>query len=329
MPLSCNQKPKRCFQGKIPGYDGFLIDEATAFRFRSDSAEVIFPYLTGRELLGEFRIERWVIDFGSCDMIGAARFDSAFEHCRREVLPKVQQTYADALRTQSDMIQARKEHLDRWWQLWNRRDELTAELRALPRYLACSRVTRRPIMTFVSSSICPSDLVQVFGFADDYSFGILQSTIHFEWFRRNSSRLKIESDMRYSVRDVFETFPWPQGASFLGPTTQQIEAVVKASREILCVRREALKRMAGGLRALYRTLDLPGRSALKDAHEKLDAAVRAAYNFRSDVDPTQQLVGLNRLIAARIAARESVVAPGIPPTYPDVVGLTTNDCYGA
>jgi len=33
------------------------------------------------------------------------------------------------------------------------------------------------------------------------------------------------------------------------------------------------------MRALYRTLELPGRHPLKDAHAALDAAVLAAYGF--------------------------------------------------
>ena len=37
--------------------------------------------------------------------------------------------------------------------------------------------------------------------------------------------------------------------------------------------------MKGGLRALYRTLELPGVNPLKAAHAALDAAVLAAYVF--------------------------------------------------
>jgi len=45
------------------------------------------------------------------------------------------------------------------------------------------------------------------------------------------------------------------------------------------VRAKALKVTTGGLRAVYRTLELPGRHPLKDAHAALDAAVLAAYGF--------------------------------------------------
>ena len=43
-------------------------------------------------------------------------------------------------------------------------------------------VTKRPIFMFISSKIRPSNLIQVFGFADDFSFGVLQSYAHWLWF---------------------------------------------------------------------------------------------------------------------------------------------------
>jgi hypothetical protein len=45
------------------------------------------------------------------------------------------------------------------------------------------------------------------------------------------------------------------------------------------VRAEALSKMKGGLRALYRTLELPGANPLRDTHAALDTAVLNAYGF--------------------------------------------------
>jgi len=39
------------------------------------------------------------------------------------------------------------------------------------------------------------------------------------------------------------------------------------------VRAAALPKLKGGLRALYRSLELPGANPLKDAHAALDATV--------------------------------------------------------
>ncbi len=48
--------------------------------------------------------------------------------------------------------------------------------------------------------------------------------------------------------------------------------------------------MRGGLRALYRTLELPGQNPLKAAHGALDAAVLAAYGFDPSGDLLAQLL---------------------------------------
>lgn len=305
-PLACNKVPKRCFQGKIPGYQGFLLSADDVAALGLAASPVVVPYLTGRELLGDFQVKRWAIDFGAMTMLEAARHEVAFQRVKDEVLPAVQRAYDDAVAASSDMVAARREHLERWWQFWNRRDELRAALAGLRRYIGCSRVTRRPIMQFIESGLCPSDLVQVFAFEDDYSFGVLQSGFHFEWFK-TSSRLKVESDLRYSVRDVFETFPWPQS-----PDRSAVRSVVRAAVELRRVRAEFVGDGKGGLRALYRTLDLPGANPLRDVHSALDEAVRQAYGFSTRSDWLKSLLDLNAAVATSIDRGELVTPPGAP-----------------
>jgi hypothetical protein len=133
--------------------------------------------------------------------------------------------------------------------------------------------------------------------------------------------------LRYTPESVFDTFPWPQA-----PTEKQIDAIAAAGCEIRRIRTEALLTMHGGLRALYRTLDLPGKNPLRDAHAKLDAAVLAAYGFSAKGDLLQQLLDLNRAVAQKVGAGDTankVISPGLPPSYPDPARLLTADCLGA
>lgn len=92
------------------------------------------------------------------------------------------------------------------------------------------------------------------------------------------------------------------------------------------MRAEALSVTTGGLRAVYRTLELPGKHPLKDAHAALDAAVIAAYGFDAKQDLLAQLLDLNLAVAAREKAGETVTAPGVPPSYGDARKLVTEDC---
>ena len=99
-----------------------------------------------------------------------------------------------------------------------------------------------------------------------------------------------------------------------------------AGREVRRVRADALTKIKGGLRAVYRTLELPGKSPLKDAHAALDTATLAAYGFAPKQDLLAQLLDLNLAVAKRIEADEPVTPPGVPPAYGEPKALRTSDC---
>jgi len=209
--------------------------------------------------------------------------------------------------------------LDTWWALKRPRNDLQQALKKLSRYVACSAVMKRPTFVFISANYLPTNALKIFAFEDDYSFGVLQSDTHWLWFITKCS--KLTERFRYTPESVFDTFPWPQTA-----TVKQIDAVAAAARELRRVRAEALPKMKGGLRALYRTLELPGANPLKDAHAALDTAVLTAYGFSAKKDLLAQLLALNQQVAAKIEKGEPVTAPGVPKHYPDATKLVTEDC---
>ena len=108
--------------------------------------------------------------------------------------------------------------LSRWWQLSYAREDMKKVTQKLNRYIVCARVTKRPIFEFISTNINPNAALVVFPFEDDYTFGILQSDIHWSWFLNRCSTLK--RDYRYTSNTVFDSFPWPQIA-----TSAQIKKV--------------------------------------------------------------------------------------------------------
>ncbi|MGB7159658.1 MAG: type IIL restriction-modification enzyme MmeI, partial [Tepidisphaeraceae bacterium] len=320
LQIQANQKPKRVFQGNTPGHDGFVLsaDETGVLLKKDDlSKEVVRPYLIGRELLsGDGLPDRFIIDFAQRDQMEAGTFSAAFAHVQANVLPDIR-SKAEA---EKGADRSRRAQLERWWMHWrSRADRAEAAAKLRGRYIVCSRVTKRPIFVFVSTDILPGDALQTFTFDDDYSFGQLQSSLHFLWFVTNCSKLK--SDFRYTPESVFDTFPWPQS-----PTKAQIDAVASTGREVRRVRAEALAVIDGGLRAVYRTLELPGKHPLKETHAALDAAVLDAYGFSPKQDLLAQLLELNHAVAAREKRGEPVTAPGVPPGYPEPAQLVTSDC---
>lgn len=141
------------------------------------------------------------------------------------------------------------------------------------------------------------------------------------WFIAKSSKMK--ADYWYTPESVFDTFPWPQG-----PSAKQVDAVVEVGREIRRIRSSFMQAAEGGLRVLYRTLDLPGKNPLKEAHDVLDAAVFDAYGFSAKKDVLGQLLTLNQSIAALAVAGKTLQGPGVPSGYVTPAKLVTNDCFG-
>ncbi|WP_230971725.1 DNA methyltransferase [Nitrogeniibacter aestuarii] len=324
--LGCNLSPQRSFQGVTPGHKDFVLPagKRKALLAKEPKAdELLFPYFVGKEVLGgTVSAKRFILDFGQRDILGAQAFPVSIAHVEEKVLPARQQAAEKGKTKTGKMRPHHKAFLDRWWQLsWGRAD-MVAALKPLSRFIACSRVTTRPIFFFLSSKCRPGDALQVFAFEDDYSFGILQSVVHIEWFLAKRSNMK--KDPRYSSTSVFDTFPWPQY-----PSRSKVEAVAEAACYLRAVREKALEGISGGLRALYRTLELPGKNELKDAHAALDIAVLAAYGFDGKKDILHQLRDLNEEVAAAIEEGKEVCGPGISPSYPAPKKLVSSDCFGA
>jgi SAM-dependent methyltransferase len=322
LPLTANQKPKTVFVGQYPFHEGFLLEAneaADLLNKHPDHREVLFPYMIGRDLSAFGQPSRWIIDFGKRDQFAARKFAAAFERVEKIVMPDVFQ-HAEREKVATGKASTRWTRLaQRWWQLRDQQPGTIAAINSVPRYIACSRVTRWPIFEFISSEIHPDNTLVVFPFADDYSFGILQSGLHAEWFAARCSTLG--TGFRYTNDTVFDTFPWPQK-----PTRAQIKAVANAAVALRALRTETMRRLNYSLRDLYRTLEQPGDNALRNAHARLDAAVRAAYAMPADADPLAFLLELNLACAAREKAGETITAPGLPLPSKDQDAFITDEC---
>ena len=320
--LAANQKPKAVYVGQYPFNEGFLLtpDEA-AEMIKADprNREVLFPYMIGRDLVEEGAPTRWSIDFAQNDVFFARGYPLAFERVKERVMPDVI-AHAEVEKAKTGKTTTRWTRVaERWWQFRDYQPGTIAAIKTVPRYIAVSRVTKRPIFEFVSSGIHPDNALVVFPFADDYSFGILQSGLHWAWFKARCSTL--EGRFRYTSDTVFDTFPWPQT-----PTKAQIAEVAAAAVALRALRREIMGKLGYSLRALYRTLDTPGANPLREAHTRLDTATRAAYAMPKAADPLAFLLALNLTLAAKETAGEKINPPGLPLPEAERSTFVTKDC---
>lgn len=323
--LKTNQKPKVVFVGQYPFHEGFFLKPQEARDWiNTDSSlrDVLFPYMIGRDLVERGSPSRWIIDFGQNDMFYARGYRRPFERVSEKVMPDVLAHAEDEKKKTGKHSTRWTRVADRWWQFRDYQPGTMEAIARVPRYIAIPRVTKRPIFEFVSSTVHPDNALVVFPFDDDYSFGILQCGAHFEWFKARCSTL--ESRLRYTSATVFDTFPWPQR-----PTREDIKAVAEAAVALRALRRETMRKLNYSLRDLYRTLEQPGNNPLRDAHERLDAAVRGAYGMPVEADPLAFLLDLNLACAAREKAGEKITAPGLPLPANEHQKFVTDDCIQA
>jgi hypothetical protein len=332
--LAVNREPKRVFIGQQTGHEAFILEPSEAaemVRADKSSTPVIYPFLIGRELVANAgaKPQRYVIDMNAYDLIDAQQFRRAYKHIETHVLPfREHMANEEAIKNKrvleaNPKAKVNKHHtnfLKQWWKhAWGRPQMLT-EIGKLSRFIVCPEVSKRPIFELVSSKIRPDHKLIVFTFEDDYSFGILQSNFHWQWWLTRGATLK--SDPAYTPNTIYDTFPWPQN-----PTPVQVKAVADSARALHEFRRERMAKSERlSLRDLYRSLEQPGKNPLRDLHTALDAAVMAAYGFESSGDILAQLLALNLEVARKIEAGEAVTAPGIPGNYPDPAELVSEGC---
>ncbi|MCY3728731.1 MAG: N-6 DNA methylase [Nitrospira sp.] len=331
-PLRANSESQACYQGQTHGHEGFLLHPREAVEFYQSvpiTREVVFPYLTAEELFASKPPcpQRYVIDFHPRDIVEVSRYGLLFQRIKDRVLPDREKAAKEEKKRNEEALddnpnaQVNMHHqnfLKRWWLLSYPRPELISKITQMPRFIVCGQVTKRPIFAFVSSEIRPNAALVVFPLPDDYSFGTLQSGMHWKWFTKRCSTLK--GDFRYTSNTVFDSFPWPQA-----PTRNHVKHVAQTALQLRHIRQNMMTAQGLSLRDLYRTLELPGQNPLKDVHEKLDAAVRDAYGMKKSDNLLAFLFTLNQELATKEKAGKEVIGPGVPPVGIDPAELISED----
>ncbi len=333
--LECNKKPKKVFQGQTHGHEGFLLSKTDGLKIlkqHQNYADVLKPFLIGEELVGNFNAQptRFVIDFTDKDILVASTYKDLYKIIEKKVLPTRTQAYQKQLAENQAAIvsnpkaKVNKHHINfynKWWKLSYGREDMLESISKISRYVALSRVSLRPLFEFVSSNIQPSDALMVFAFEDDYSFGIIQSSLHWNWYLEKCSTLG--NQFRYTTDSIWDTFPFPQT-----PTEKQVEKVAKAAKALHTARTAALQQHHLSLRDLYRLLEQPGNNPIKTLHQNLDAAVAEAYGITAlDANSVlTHLLALNQSIASKEKQGIEVTAPGLPAFVSNPATFISNDC---
>lgn len=264
----------RSFQGSIVLGMGFTMrpEEATSLIDRdSRNADVLFPYLNGDDLNSHpcQEASRWTVNFFDWPEERARQYPDCFAVVEERVRPERERL----LERQYATAQRRGMY---WWLYASDAKQLYEAATGLDRVLAIARVSKVVQPVFVSTAQVFSDALVLFPYDDDAHLGVLSSGFHWWWTCTYASTL--ETRIRYTPTDCFETFPQP----LITPAIENAGRALDTHRAAWMVENDE------GLTKTYNRVhdpddDTPGIVRLRQLHEELDEAVADAYGW-SDLD---------------------------------------------
>lgn len=190
----------------------------------------------------------------------------------------------DCMRIVTDRVKpfratiTRQIHEPDYWKFWDKRLESYEQIASLSRVLARSQVGNRHAMAFLpASGVVYDTTLLVFALPQYWHFALLQSSIHEEWARHYSGAA-LRTDMRYSTKRCFDTFPMPVKTE---PLDSMGEEYDRFRRSLMSARLE-------GLTKLYNAMSNAGETSrevteLRRLHAQMDTAVALAYGW-TDLD---------------------------------------------
>ena len=278
-PYRLKANERKVFQGPIILGMGFTMSPAEAKSFIAiDSAneDVLYPYIGGEDLTSRFDVtpSRWVINFGDMPLNG----DEISHDSHRCAAAH----YADLLKVVETKVRPQREkdkrklYRDKWWQFAEKRRELTKAVESLSHVFVRPRVSSTHAVVRIPAEWVVSNTLYVFA-VENWSFAsLMQSSIHEEWVKSQSSTLK--EDTTYHPTDCFETFPFPSSLTGVEGIGEKYHAR----------RHQLMQDNKEGLTRAYHRFHNPNESnwgvrEFRELHVEMDQAVAAAYGW-ADLD---------------------------------------------
>ena len=270
------ENANKSFQGSIVLGMGFTMrrEEAQALIDKDPrNADILFPYLGGEDLnrSATQTAPRWIINFFDWPEEKARRYVDCFSIVEETVKPERQERKANG------EFKKRKPLPQHYWIFAEKRPKLYRTIAPLKRVLAITLHSKSVQPCFVPVGQVFSHGLGIFTYDDDFHFGVLTNGFHYRWAVRHGSTL--ETRLRYTPSDTFETFPQPADSDAIAAAGGALDAC----RSSLMVDRTL------GLTDIYNLVHDPSERSderiqhLRDLHVRLDFAARDAYGW-SDLD---------------------------------------------
>lgn len=307
-PLEANEGI--CSPGvKLHG-SGFIVTPREAIHLgagkRPGLDDVIREYRNGRDLTARPRGVKVIDLFGLDEEQVRDRFPEVYQHLLARVKADRQAQFEKSGTKDSE------EYLRLWWLFGKPRQELRLALAGLSRYIATVETTKHRVFQFLDTSILPDNMLVAVASDDPHVLGVLSSHLHGVWALRAGGWLGVGNDPRYSKSRCFDPFPFPDSDDLQKQRISAIAEELDLHRKRVLAEHghltltglyNVLERVRAGVPpdeldgSERRTFDDGLVLIIKELHEKLDAAVAAAYGWPAnltDDETLDRLVALNK-----------------------------------
>ncbi len=291
-----------CSRGMSLHGAGFLVSPAAAKALglgRLPGLDAhIRPYLNGKDLTGRSRGMLAIDLDGLCQDDARQRYPAVFQHLLLHVKPE---------RDQNNEAYRR----DNWWLFGRNNLVLRTALHGLPRYIATSFAAKHRTFVFQPAGVLPDNMLVCIASADAWHLGVLSSRFHAAWSLAVGGTL--EDRPLYNKTTCFDAFPFPPAtpaqANEIAVLADELDALRKSRLAAhpnltLTILYNVLSAIRSGkplCKADQDVLAAGQVGVLRHLHDRLDAAVAAAYGWPTDLPAAgviERMVALNQARAA-------------------------------
>ncbi|GAB3214031.1 hypothetical protein GCM10027294_50890 [Marinactinospora endophytica] len=248
---------------------GFLLSPQEARKLvtlNEINKNVIRPYINGEDLNNSPTLSpsRWIIDFREWPEEEISKYPECYQIVKERVKPERSKSKDQKLR-------------DKWWVFERRRTEMYSTISKMERIIAITLVSKTVIPAKIPTSQIFSHALGIFATDDTAMLALLSSSQHFWWVVKQGSTL--ETRIRYTPSDVFETFPLPE----------LTEEMRELGNRLDTYRRNVMLSRDSGLTKTYNLVFDPECTdsdiqELRNIHRAIDEATIRAYGWEERIE---------------------------------------------
>lgn len=303
-PYSLLVNQNKLFKGNDFAGEGFIITKEeydSLLVINPKNKEVLFPLINGRNINDDYQLtnDRYIINYFDWNFEKAKQYSEVFSIIEERVKPEREKF--KPINSWNKFVR------ENYWLFGAYRVALNEALVGKRNCFVTSVVTKHLNFSLADTRFVFSNAVYVYTNSSFSEYAILQCSLHNEWIRKYCSSL--ESRLRYTTTDGFETFPFPssnkkENLKSLGEAYHEHRRQLMLSMQLgltktynlfhsNAITAQVVNEKDKQVAALQKHLEkaantisfneaIQGIRKLRELHVQMDEAVLTAYGWNND-----------------------------------------------